>query len=47
MATLSFADLKETALPSLWDSGEIEKVRLADGTTSARWSLTSRPACVH
>ena len=33
MATLSSAGLKETSLPSLWDSGELEKVRLADGTT--------------
>jgi len=33
MATLSFADLKNTALPSLWDGGEMTKVQLADGTT--------------
>lgn len=33
MATLSFADLKNTALPDLWDAGEITKVRLADGVT--------------
>ena len=33
MATLSFADLKDTALPNLWDTDELTKVRLADGTT--------------
>jgi len=33
MATLGFADLKNTALPSLWDEGEIVKARLADGST--------------
>jgi len=33
MATLGLADLKDTALPSLWDSGELEQIRLADGTT--------------
>lgn len=33
MATLGFGDLKDTALPSLWDTGELEKIRLKDGTT--------------
>jgi hypothetical protein len=33
MATLGFADLKDTALPSLWDEGEILKATLADGAT--------------
>lgn len=33
MATLGFADLKDTALPSLWDATEIAKVRLADGSS--------------
>ena len=33
MATLSFADLKNTALPSLWDGAEMSKVALADGST--------------
>lgn len=33
MATLGFADLKDTALPDLWDLSEMTKVRLADGTT--------------
>lgn len=31
MATLGFADLKDTALPTLWDAAEIAKVRLAEG----------------
>lgn len=33
MATLGFADLKDTALPSLWDAGEIIKTKLANGNT--------------
>lgn len=33
MATLGFADLKDTALPSLWDAGEITKLKLQDGRT--------------
>ena len=33
MATLGFADLRETGLPSLWDVTEITKARLADGRT--------------
>lgn len=33
MATLSFADLKDTAKPALWDLAEIKKVELADGRT--------------
>jgi hypothetical protein len=33
MATLGFADLKNTALPSLWDSTEIIKAQMADGAT--------------
>ena len=36
MATLGFADLKDTALPSLWDASEIAKVRLAEGRTFDR-----------
>ena len=33
MATLGFADLRETAFPSLWDATEILKARLADGSS--------------
>jgi hypothetical protein len=33
MATLGFADLKQTALPTLWDAAEILKARLADGSS--------------
>jgi hypothetical protein len=33
MALIGFADLRETALPTLWDAGEITKVRLADGSS--------------
>lgn len=33
MATLGFADIKDTALPSLWDAGEIVKLALQDGRT--------------
>jgi len=33
MATLGFADLRETDFPSLWDETEILKARLADGTS--------------
>lgn len=33
MATLGFADLKDTALPVLWDLAEIKKVQLAEGRT--------------
>lgn len=33
MATVGFADLKDTALPSLWDAAEITKVRLQDGSS--------------
>jgi hypothetical protein len=33
MATLGPSDLKDLALPSLWDLAEIAKVSLADGTT--------------
>jgi hypothetical protein len=33
MAVLGFTDLKNTALPTLWDTGEMEKVRLADGSS--------------
>lgn len=33
MATLGFADLKDTALPSLWDTSTIVKAQLADGST--------------
>jgi hypothetical protein len=35
MATLGVNDLKQYALPSYWDAAELEKVRLADGTTYA------------
>ncbi len=35
MATLSFADLKDTAKPALWDLGEIKQVELADGASFA------------
>lgn len=33
MAVLGFADLQSLAIPDLWDLQEIERVRLADGTT--------------
>lgn len=33
MATVGFADLKQTVLPSLWDADTIAKVRLADGSS--------------
>lgn len=33
MATLGFADLKQTSFPSLWDTAEILKARLADGSS--------------
>lgn len=33
MATLGFADLKDAALPSLWDLAEMKKVQLQDGRT--------------
>lgn len=33
MATVGFADLKDTALPALWDEDVITKVRLADGSS--------------
>ena len=33
MTTIGFADLKDTALPSLWDLAEIKKLALADGST--------------
>jgi hypothetical protein len=39
MATLGYADLKDTALPTLWDEDELTKVRLQDGRTLAQ--LTS------
>lgn len=35
MATLGPNDLKQYALPTYWDAAELEKVRLADGTTYA------------
>jgi len=35
MATLGFGDLKDTALPTLWDETEITKARLADGRSLA------------
>lgn len=36
MATLGFNDLKNMALPSLWDAAEIAKVQLQDGYTFDR-----------
>jgi hypothetical protein len=33
MATLGFADLKDTSLPSLWDAAELKKIELADSTS--------------
>jgi hypothetical protein len=33
VAVLGFGDLKDTALPSLWDAGEITKLLLQDGRT--------------
>lgn len=33
MAIVGFADLRETTLHSLWDSGEITRARLADGSS--------------
>jgi hypothetical protein len=33
MATLSFADLKNLAYPTLWDLAEMKKLQLADGAT--------------
>jgi hypothetical protein len=36
MATLGYADLKDTALPTLWDEDELTKVRLQDGRTLAQ-----------
>jgi hypothetical protein len=35
MAVLGFSDLKNTALPTLWDAAEITKARLADGSSLA------------
>lgn len=35
MALIGFADLRDAALPTLWDETEIMKVRLADGTSLA------------
>lgn len=35
MAVLGFSDLKNTALPALWDETEITKARLADGSSLA------------
>lgn len=35
MAVLGFTDLKNTALPALWDATEITKARLADGSSLA------------
>jgi hypothetical protein len=35
MATLGPNDLKQYALPTYWDATELEKIRLADGTTYA------------
>ena len=35
MAILGFGDLKDTALPTLWDETEITKARLADGRNLA------------
>jgi len=36
MATLGFGDLKNLALPALWDTGAMEKVRLQDGRSFAQ-----------
>ncbi len=33
MGVLSFSDLKDNALPALWDTAEIKKIELADGST--------------
>jgi len=33
MAVLGFGDLRDTALPTLWDAAEIAKVRLQDGAS--------------
>ena len=35
MATVGFADLKQTQLPALWDAATMAKVRLADGSSFA------------
>ena len=35
MAVIGFADLKNTALPALWDEDYLKKVELEDGTTFA------------
>ena len=37
MATLGINDLKQYALPTYWDAGEISKVRLASGETYEQW----------
>ena len=44
MAVLGFSDLKNTALPSLWDEDEITKARLADGSSLAELSAELRAA---
>ena len=36
MATLGFADLKDTALPTLWDAAELEKIAMAEGVSLAQ-----------
>lgn len=33
MTTLSFADLRDSAVPALWDAAELVRVRMADGAT--------------
>jgi len=44
MAVLGFSDLKNTALPTLWDEAEITKVRLADGASFAELTGQLRAA---
>jgi len=44
MAVLGFGDLRDTALPSLWDAAEIAKVKLQDGSSFEEMVQEARAA---
>lgn len=46
MATVGFADLKQTALPTLWDLDTMAKVRLADGSSFSEMLAETRAGLI-
>ena len=44
MAVIGFADLKNTALPALWDEDYLKKIELEDGTTFAQIAQLTQSA---